>query len=53
MYFIHYILINMLRPLLRPCIYSTFIIVTEIVVILKLLWSDGDNVNHICTFVFL
>jgi hypothetical protein len=46
MYFIHYILTNMLRP----CIYVTFIILTEIVIILN---CYGMTATLLTTFVLL
>jgi len=33
--------------LVGTCIYIAYIIITEIKVIFKFLWSDGDTTNHI------
>jgi hypothetical protein len=48
MYFIHCILTKMLRLLLRPCIYITYIILTEIIIIFS---CYGVTATQLTAFV--
>jgi len=48
MYFIHYIITNMLRPLSLLCIYITYIILTEIIIFFN---CCGVTATLLTTFV--